>query len=365
MILNQTLNQLLNQSANTSVDVTHMGRLIIFFVIILSTFIARTIFLYIIDKKVAILLKTKTEINDIIIRAIKNPIGYIILLQGFYIAIIILQLPDKIGQFNTVSIINTIDVVITSFIILYFIFSIIDIVGYYLYKESKKTESALDEQIVSLVIKSLRVLVVTIGILTVIQNFGYNITSLIAGLGIGGLAFALAAQTTLSNLFGSVTIFSDKPFRIGDLVQIGDINGIVEDVAFRTTRIRRLDQALVTVPNSKFVNTEVINYSAMKKRKIEFYLGLTYDTSIDKIKLVVDGIKSIIEDDEKFDHSLYLVRFTDFGEYSLNIYVYCFTTITDFVAFYTIKEELNLKIMRLLENLGVKMAFPSRTVYLH
>jgi MscS family membrane protein len=365
MVLNQILNRLLNQSPNTSVEVIYIERLIIFFVIILLTFITRTIFLYIIDKKIAILLKTKTEINEIIIRAVKNPIGYIILLQGFYIAIMILQLPEKIGQFNTISIVNTIDILITSFIILYFIFSIIDIVGYYLYKEAKKTESILDEQIVSLVIKSLRVLVVTIGILTIIQNFGYNITSLVTGLGLGGLAFALAAQTTLSNLFGSVTIFSDKPFHIGDWVQIGDINGIVEEVAFRTTRIRRLDQALVTVPNSKFVNTEVINYSAMKKRKIEFYLGLTYDTSIDKIKLVVDGIKSIIEDDEKFDHSLYVVRFTDFGESSLNIYVHCFTRITDFVEFYATKEELNLKIMRLLENLDVEIAFPSRTVYLH
>lgn len=340
-------------------------RLLIFFIIILSTFIIRYILIYIIDRKIAVLKIAESEINNMIIGVIKDPLGYLILTQGFYIAILSLQLPEKIGPFETTSVIHNTYVLIISFIVLFFAFSIIDVVAVYINKKVKKTGSIIDDQLVPLIIKSLRILVITIGILSILNNFGYNITSLIAGLGLGGLAFALAAQTTLSNLFGSVTIFSDKPFHIGDWVQIGDINGIVEEVAFRTTRIRRFDQALVTVPNSKFVNTEVINYSAMKKRKIEFYLGLTYDTSIDKIKLVVDSIKSIIEDDEKFDHSLYIVRFTDFGESSLNIYIYCFTRTTDFVEFHMVKEELNLKIMILLENLDVEIAFPSRTVYLH
>lgn len=102
----------------------------------------------------------------------------------------------------------------------------------------------------------------------------------------------------------------------------------------------------------------------MKKRKIDFYLGITYGTPIDKIKIIVTGIKKVIEDDEKFDHSLYVVRFTDFGESSLNIRIYCFTRTTDFAEFQAIKEELNFKIMQLLEELDVEMAFPSQTIYL-
>ena len=342
-----------------------IGRFGLFFVIILSTFIIRYIFLYIIDRKIAVLKIAKSEINHMVIIAIRDPLGYLALVQGFYIAIISLQLPDKIGPFETNSILHTIYILAISFIVLYFAFKIIDIIALFIHKKVKKTGSTIDDQLAPMIIKSLRIVVATIGILSILNNFGYNITSLVAGLGLGGLAFALAAQTTLTNLFGSVTIFSDKPFHIGDWVQVGEINGVVEEVAFRTTRIRRFDQALVSVPNSMFVNTEVINYSAMKKRKIEFYLGITYGTSIDKIKLVVEGIRDIIKNDEKFDHSLYAVRFTDFGSSSLNIYVYCYTTVTDFVKFQEVKEELNLKIMRLLEDLDVKMAFPSQIVYLY
>lgn len=356
--------EILNQLDQSLYGIS-INRLIIFFVIILLTFITRTIILYIIDKKITLLKIPKSNAIIIITNAIKVPLGYLILTQGFYIAIISLQLPKNIGPFDIDSIVHAIYILSISFIILYFAFRIIDIIGLYINKKAKDTESPIDEQIVPLIIKSLRILVGTIGILSILNNFGYNITSLIAGLGLGGLAFALAAQTTISNLFGSATIFSDKPFRIGDIVQIGDFNGTVEEVGFRTTRIRRSDQALVIIPNSKFVNTEIINYSAMNKRKIEFYLKIVYGTSIYKIKDIVSNIKKIIEDDERFDHSSHIVRFTDFGESSLNIYVYCLMNTADLIEFYTIKEEMNFKIMRLLEELDIVMAAQYQTIYLH
>ncbi len=337
----------------------------IFFIIILATFIIKSIFIYVLDKKLtALVKKTKTDLNGMLLNAIKSPLSYLILLQGFYLAVIALQLPEKIGQLDVKSTIDAIYILAVSFIALYFIFKIIDIVAYYLYKEAKKAESALDDQLVPLLVKSLRILVVTVGILFILQNLGYNITSLLAGLGLGGLAFALAAQNTVSNLFGSVTIFSDKPFQLGDWISIGDIEGTVEDISFRTTRVRQFDQALVTVPNSQFINTEVINYSAMKKRRINFNLGVTYGTPTGKMEEAVAGIKKIIEEDEKFDHSLYMVRFTEFGAYSLNIFIYCFMKTKDWAESLAIREEFNLKIMRLLEELGVEIAYPSHTIYL-
>ena len=343
-----------------------IGKLGLFFVIILITFIIKSIFLYIVDKKISILIKkTKPELYDLILNAIKSPLGYLILLHGFYLAIISLQLPEKIGQFEIASIVKPIYLLLISFIMLYFIFKIIDILAYYLHKEAKKTDSSLNYQLVPLLVKSLRILVATVGILFILQNFGYNVTSLIAGLGIGGLAFALAAQNTVSNLFGSITIFSDKPFQLGDWIQVGDIEGIVEDVGFRTTRVRRFDQALVTVPNSLFINTGVVNYSAMKKRRISFNIGVTYGTSANKINEVVAGIKRIIEEDEEFDHSFYMVRFNDFGTYSLNIFIYCFSSTTDWAESLRVREEFNLKIMQLLEDLGVEIAVPSQTIYLN
>jgi len=337
-----------------------------FFIIIFITFILKSIFIYIVDMKITtLIIRTKPELHDLLLNAIKNPTGYMILLQGFYLAILSLQLPEKIGQFGIALIVRNIYILLISFIMLYFIFKIIDIIAYYLYQEAKKSESALDDQLVPLLIKSLRILVATVGLLSILQNFGYNVTSLIAGLGLGGLAFALAAQNTVSNLFGSITIFSDKPFQLGDWIQVGDIEGTVEDVGFRTTRVRRFDQALVTVPNSQFINTGVINYSAMRKRRISFNLGLSYETSAGKIIEVVAGIKKIIEEDKKFDHSFYIVSFTEFGIYSLNIFIYCFASTTDWKYSLSIKEEFNLKIMQLLEKLGVEIAFPSQTIYLN
>ena len=359
-----TISEILNQNLFG----VPIEKLIMFFIIILLTFIIRSVILYILDKKVTQLVKkTKTEIDDLIVNAIKKPLSYFILLQGFYIAILSLQLPEKITQFDITvyDIVHSIYILAISFIALYFIFKLIDILGLYLHNKAKKSESTLDDQLVPLVVRSIRILVVTLGILFILENFGYDITSLLAGLGLGGLAFALAAQDTVSNIFGSITVFSDKSFQLGDWISIGDIEGTVEDIGFRSTRIRRFDQALVTVPNSQFIKGGVVNYSARKTRRIEFYLGITYGTSVRKIKEVVEGIKKIVEEDDKFDHSFYMVKFTDFGAYSLNIYIYCFTKTTVWDEFLTVREDFNLKIMQLLEEMGVEIAFPSQTIYLN
>jgi len=343
-------------------------RLLMFFAIILLTFISRNIVIYILEKKITVLTKkTKTELDDLILQTIKKPLGFFILLQGFYIAILSLQLPEKISQFDITvyDIIHALYILSISFIALYLIFKLIDILAFYLHQQAKKSKSTLDDQLVPLVVRSLRILVATLGILFILENFGYDITSLLAGLGLGGLAFALAAQDTVSNIFGSITVFSDKSFQLGDWISIGDIEGTVEDIGFRSTRIRRFDQALVTVPNSQFIKGGVVNYSARKKRRIEFYFGLTYETSASKMQEAIKGIKKIIEEDERFDHSFYMVKFTDFGAYSLNIYIYCFTKTTVWDEFLTVKEELNLKIMKLVEELGIEIAFPSQTIYLN
>ncbi len=358
-----TISEILNQNIfGVSVD-----RLVMFFMIILLTFIIRSITLYIIDQKIVLVKKTKTEFDDLLLNAIKSPLSYFIMLQGFYLAVISFQLPEKISLFNitVLDLVHGIYILALSFLVLYFVFKLIDILSFYLYKEAKKMESRLDYQLVPFLARSLRILVVTLGILFILENFGYNITSLLAGLGLGGLAFALAAQDTVGNFFGSITIFSDKPFKVGDWISIGDVEGTVEDIGFRSTRIRRFDEALAIVPNSQFIKGGVVNYSAMKKRRIEFYLGITYGTSVSKIKGVVEGIKKIIIEDDRFDHSFYMVKFTDFGEHSLNIYIYCFTKTTVWAEFLTIREEINLKIIELLEELGVEIAFPSQMIYLN
>ncbi len=355
-----TISELFNlEILNISVE-----KLGVFFVIILLTYIFRFLFLHIVEKKIILLTqKTSIEFDNLIVQASKTPINYLILLHGFYFAIISLQLPETIGVVNIANLVHKAYVLILSFILLYYLFKLIDVVGHFIYKTTEKTHSKLDDQLAPLIVKSLRVFVVTLGILFILNNFGYNIASLLAGLGIGGLAFALAAQDTVSNLFGSFTIFTDKPFHIGDWIEIGDFEGTVEEVGFRSTRIRRFDQAQVTVPNSQFIKNGVINYSAMKKRRIKFNLGITYGTTASQMTEVVEGIKQIIKEDSRFDHNFYMVHFTDFGDYSLNIFIYCFTKTTVWDEYLTVREEFHLKIMQMLEEMGVDIAFPTQTLY--
>jgi MscS family membrane protein len=351
---------------NPDIEMMHISieDLLIFFILIFLSFVVRFLFLHILDTKItALVKKTRTDVDDQIIYAVRNPVGYFILLHGFYFAILSLHLPDMIGWINIADILDKGYILCLSFIMLYLFFKLIDVIGLYVFRMTKDSDNKLDDQLAPLLIKSLRIFVIIIGVLFIIQNFGYSIASLLAGLGIGGLAFALAAKDTIGNLFGSFTIFSDKPFHQGDWIRIGDVEGTVEEVGFRSTRIRRFDQAQVVVPNSHFTKNDVTNFSAMKKRRIKFNLGVTYGTSPEQMTKVVEGIKQIIKEDHKFDHTFSMVHFTEFGDFSLNIFIYCFTKTTVWDEFLSVREEFNLKIMQLLEELEVEIAFPSQMIY--
>lgn len=336
-----------------------------FFLAIFFTLVIRKLALYLFEKKLMHLANTtKTDIDNLFLDALKNPIGYLILICGLFIAIGTLSLPENVGTLEIEKFIDSIFLLALAFVMLLLLLNIIDVIGYYIQRMTTKTETKLDEQLAPMLIKSLKIVVVTLTVLSVMESLGWNVTSLIAGLGIGGLAFALAAKETVSNIFGSATIISDRSFQIGDWIQVGDIEGTVEDVGLRATQIRRFDQALVTLPNSNFIQSGVINYTRMKKRRIRFYLGVTYGTSSEQMVKVVEGIKKIIKDDPLFDHTFDMVHFTDFGASSLDIFVYCFTKTTVWDEFLAVRESFNLKIMHLLEELGVEVAFPSQTIYL-
>ncbi|RLG20424.1 mechanosensitive ion channel family protein [Methanosarcinales archaeon] len=358
------LENLKNLFDQYSFDIS-ISNLIAFFLIIFFALVLRKLTLHLFEKKLVYLTrKTETELDDLLIKAFKAPTGYLILVCGGYAAIGSLHLPEMAGTLDIADIIRSIFILAFTFVGLLLMLNLIDVVGYYLRKVTLRTETKLDEQLVPLLVKSLKIVVVTLAVLSVLQNLGLNVTSLLAGLGIGGLALALAAQDTVSNIFGSLTVFSDRSFHIGDWVRVGDVEGTVEDVGLRSTRIRRFDQALVTVPNSRFIKSEIVNFTRRRKRRIRFNLGVSYKTSREQMVKVVDGIKKIIKEDSGFDHTFYMVHFTEFGAYSLNIFIYCFTKTTVWDEFLAAREEFNLKIMRLLEELGVEIAFPSQTIYL-
>jgi MscS family membrane protein len=192
---------------------------------------------------------------------------------------------------------------------------------------------------------------------------GYSVGSLLAGLGIGGFAVAMASKDTVANLFGSLVIFLDKPFQIGDWIEMESTEGTVEEVGLRTTRIRTFANSLVTVPNLLFTSHTVNNWSRMKKRRIKMTIGITYSTSAKKVDELVNRIRQLIENDEHIRNDFYLVNFDSFGPSSLGIFVYCFTATTNWADFLQAKQEFMLNIMDCVKELGLEFAFPTQSIH--
>ena len=193
-------------------------------------------------------------------------------------------------------------------------------------KMSNKLKLGSNNIIKSFISKALRFITVVLAIGIVAQEFEYNVSGFLAGLGIGGLALALAAQDTLANIFGGLVIIMDKPFDIGDWISSSDIEGVVEDINFRSTKIRTFSKSLVTVPNSKLVDKPVINNSRRGNRKITFKLGVTYDTPIDKLKKSIYLIEKMLYDHKDIDKESIYVKFDEFSDSSLDIFIYFFTS---------------------------------------
>lgn len=226
------------------------------------------------------------------------------------------------------------------------------------------TEGIYDDQLVPIVRKTAKVFIVVTGTVMILQNMNYNVGSLLAGLGIGGAAVAFASKDTVANFFGSIVIFIDRPFLVGDWVEIGDVEGTVEQIDIRVTRIRTFSNSLIIVPNSHMTVNAIQNWSRMRKRRIKLSIGVTYDATPDQMRKAVAAIRKIIEDDPRFDHDFYLVNFHALGESALEIFCYFFTSTTQWAQYMQIRQEFLLSVMDAFSEIGVQFAFPTRTVHL-
>ncbi|MCX4244472.1 mechanosensitive ion channel family protein [Paraliomyxa miuraensis] len=231
-------------------------------------------------------------------------------------------------------------------------------------RRASGTEDTFDDQLVPIVRKTAKVILVCVGGVMVLQNLGYSVGSLLAGLGIGTAAIAFASKDTIANFFGSLVVFIDRPFQVGDWVEIGDVEGTVETVDIRTTRIRTFANSLITVPNSQMTVTAIQNWSRMKKRRIKMEIGVSYDTTPEQMRASIAAIRGIIAGDERFHHDFYLVNFHALGDSSLIIYCYFFTITTHWAEYMQTREDFLLEVMVKLREVGVEIAFPTRTVHL-
>lgn len=307
---------------------------------------------------------------DKLLVLLKKPMGIFILLVSIYFAFDRLTFPS---EWNLVSIENfgLRLILYRSFQILligtitWILLRVIDFFGLVLMYRASLTESKSDDQLVPFLIESIKVIVV---ILSIFFTFGavfkLNIASLIAGLGIGGLAIALAAKESLENLLGSFTIFLDKPFVIGDLIQVGNVIGNVEKIGFRSTRIRTIEKSYVTLPNKKLVDGELDNLSLRTQRRAMFNIGLAYETKPEQLKSIVSETQNYIDAHSHTLNGETRVRFHDLNSSAINIMIVYFVDTMEYDVYLNVREEINYKIMEIVSKNGSSFAYPTQTVYL-
>jgi MscS family membrane protein len=306
--------------------------------------------------------KTKTEIDDMLVEALRPPLGGTVILVGFYVAALVIRFPTE--PVNVRGLVMGVMRTVLIIMVAWGLYRCVRVVSKLLSTLTEKTESDLDDQLVPFVEKFLKVVAVIIAIVMVIREWGYDVTGLLAGLGLGGLAFALAARDTLANLFGSIMILTDRPFGMGDWIRTTHAEGTVEEIGFRSTKVRTFANSLVTIPNSLVASSNIENWSRMFKRRIYYKLGVTYSTSVSQMKETVERIKDILRNHPEIHQDFWMVNFTDFNDSSMDIMIYCFTKTTVWGEFLAVQEDINLKIMETIEEIGVEVAFPSRSVYM-
>ena len=303
--------------------------------------------------------KTRIEWDDLLLESVQKPLGLVVLISFLLLSYTNLQFSVSINLY-----LSKILSISLSIAIFWVIYNLIDVFAEYLTHVTGRTENSLDDQLVPLIRKTLRVFIVVLGVIVILQNNGYNVASLIAGLGIGGLAVALAAKDTLANFFGSITIFVDRPFRMGDWIKTSAAEGTVEEVGFRSTRIRTFYNSVVSVPNSSLANSEIDNLGMREFRRLKTILNLTYDTSPEQMEAFVEGIKAIVKANPNFRQDYYEIHFHAFGAHSLDVLVYVFFSVPDWSTELQKRHNFLLEILRLAKALKVEFAFPTQTLHI-
>lgn len=226
--------------------------------------------------------------------------------------------------------------------------------------KSKSTE--VNIVAVKFISNLLKILTVCIAVLMVLAELGYNINGLITGLGVGGLAVSLSAQDTLKNLISGFVILLDKPFDVGDLIETAEFKGTVEDITMRSTRIRKLDDSIIIVPNTQLADSSITNYARLTRKLVEFSIGILYSTSNDVIIKCEKEIRDYLEKNTLVDHETIRVFFSEYADSAINFQIRCYIDTTDVNIYNSFMEELNLTIKNIIEENKTDFAYPTRNI---
>jgi len=243
-------------------------------------------------------------------------------------------------------------------------YRVVDLISLFLSHKADKTETKVDDVLVPLIRKTLKVFVTVVGITFVASNLNLNVSSLLASLGLGGLAFALAAKDVVQNLFGSITVILDRTFHTGDWIVVNDIEGSVEEVGLRSTKVRTFYDSLITLPNSIFITAKVDNMGQRRYRRLKCNVSLTYDTPPDKIEAFCEGVRELIRLHPYMRKDYYHVYLNSLGASSLDVLVYVFWETPDWSTELRERQRFLLDILRLAKAQQIDMAFPTQTLHL-
>jgi MscS family membrane protein len=301
--------------------------------------------------------QTQTYYDDRILSALKGPLSFVFVTIGvrLFFALLFLETPliDKI--IDTMIIFN----------LFWAIYALVHALRGVIYHFTERFNPELSHEMGNFLLTVIRGIVLATGLGSILQLWGVNVAGLMAGLGIGGLAFALAAKDTAANLFGSIALLLDKSIRIGEWIKIDGVEGVVEDIGMRTTKIRTFRKSLITLPNQVIANSPIENYSRRGIRRIKIKIGLTYNATSEQIEQVIMDIKTMLRNHEGVaqDETM-LVNFTSFDDSSLGLLIYTFSKTSNWERYLKIKEEVNLNIMKIVEKNRVAFAFPSQSLYI-
>ena len=331
-----------------------VGIIIFLFFYVLRRLFAR----FVISKLSKIVNKTSNKIDNTVVEVIEGPLKFLPIVLGFFIATSYIDLSLEVQNF--VDLLNR--TLITIFIF-WLLHQLVIPFSYII----KNFEDKISKPLVNWTLKGLEIIIIVLGIVAVLELWGIKVGPVIAGLGLFGVAVALGAQDLFKNLISGIMILMEKRFTIGDVILVSnEVEGVVEQIGFRSTLVRRFDSTPVMIPNYKFAEQSVTNYSRRHHRRIRWLIGLEYKTTIDQLKKIRDSITKLIEDNEDFaknENSSFFIRIDSFSDSSIDMLVQAFTVTNDWSEFLRIKEELAVSIKEIVESNDAGFAFPSQSLY--
>ena len=327
-------------------------------IFLLFYLLRRLIARFILNRLSRIVSRTSNQIDDAVIEVLDGPLKFLPVVIGFFIASSYLDISENNQDF--------LDLLNRSLITIFIFWLLHQLIIPFSFV-IKNFESKISKPLVDWTLKGLKILVIVLGSVAILELWGIRVGPVIAGLGLFGVAVALGAQDLFKNLISGIMILMEKRFTVGDVILVsGEVEGIVEQIGFRSTLVRRFDSTPVMVPNYKFAEQSVTNYTRRHHRRIRWLIGLEYRTTIDQLKKIRDEINSLIEKDDNFaknQNASFYVRIDSFSDSSIDMLVQTFTVTNEWAEFLKIKENLAVKIIEIVENNEAGFAFPSQSLY--